>query len=317
MTKTGVLLMAYGTPRNMEEVEPYFTDIRGGRTPAPEAIAELKERYEKVGGHTPLLEITENTASRLQDFLSNNSQESKYSVYMGMKHWHPYIKKTIEKMYSDQVEKIITLTLAPHYSKMSIEEYYERVENALTACNWTPEVTNVQSWHGSPKFMNLISSRIKNEISQFENPQEVDVMFTAHSLPSRILEWNDPYPLEMSTSSQAIANSMGLDSYHFAYQSAGGTSVPWLGPDILDKIRELAETGKKSILVVPFGFICDHLEILFDIDLEAQELAKELNIELRRIRMPNATPEFIEVLGDIVLNGTGVVKKNSSDNPNE
>jgi ferrochelatase len=303
-TKTGILLMAYGTPRTLDEVEPYFRDIRGGRSPSPEAVAELTERYEQVGGKTPLLEITQDVADKLQERLNRGGGE--YQAYIGMKHWHPYIADTLSAIVDDGIDELVAITLAPHYSKMSIDGYRERLLKAMEPLDTPIPTRFVESWYEVPAFVSMMAARVRDALDKFETPlSDVEVVFSAHSLPSRILEWNDPYPTELRESAQLVANEVCLAGWRFSYQSAGQTGTPWLGPDILETVSEIAGEGKRGTLVVPIGFVCDHLEILFDIDIEAQELAGKLNIELRRTEMPNATAEFIEALASLVLDGDG------------
>lgn len=302
----GVLLMAYGTPRNLDEVEPYYRDILGGRSPSPEAVEELTERYRMVGGKTPLLEITRDVAELLGKRLNNGTGEDQWRVYIGMKHWFPYIAEAIGDIVEDGVDELVAIPLAPHYSKMSIAGYEQLVENGLQSQDSSPPTRFVESWHGNPRFIELIAQRVRDGLARFDvDASEVEIMFTAHSLPARILEYGDPYPQELMNSAGAVARAAEVESWRFAYQSAGMTGIPWLGPDILDSIEEVSSDGGKNILVVPFGFVCDHLEILFDVDIEAIEKAEELGVNLARIEMPNDSPEFIDTLYDLVTAGSG------------
>ena len=302
----GVLLMAYGTPRNLDEVEPYYRDIRGGRHPSPEAVEELTERYRKVGGKTPLLEITRAVADLLGERLNRDAADARWRVYIGMKHWHPYIAEAIEDIAADGVEELVALPLAPHYSRMSVAGYEKLVESALEKRDSRPPTRFIQSWRSNPTFIEFIARRVRDGLKKFDaDPSEVEVMFTAHSLPARILDYGDPYPTELMESAEAVAQAAQVERWRFAYQSAGMTGIPWLGPDILDAIEEIASEGKKNILVVPFGFVCDHLEILFDIDIEAIEKANELDVNLARIEMPNDSPGFIDTLYELVTVGAG------------
>ncbi len=299
--------MAYGTPRNLGEVEPYYRDILGGRIPSPEAVDELVERYRRVGGRTPLLEITRSVGNLLEERLNREGQDAPWRVYIGMKHWFPYIGESIDSIVSDGVDDLVALPLAPHYSKMSIAQYEEIVARSLEGVEAPPRTRFIESWHASPLYIELIARRINEVLGGIESeaPDDVEVLFTAHSLPERILEYGDPYPSELMESAAAVARAAEVDSWRFAYQSAGKSGAAWLGPDILDSIGEIAGEGRKHILVVPFGFVCDHLEILFDVDIEAVEEADSLGIGLTRIAMPNDSPDFIETLFDLVTAGTG------------
>ena len=301
----GALLMAYGTPRDLSEVEPYYRDIRGGRAPSPEAVAELTERYRMVGGKTPLLEITRSVADHLQERL-NRDADAEWRVYIGMKHWHPYIAEALDEIAADGVDQLVALPLAPHYSRMSIAGYEEIVERCLANLDSPPPTRFVESWRSNPLFIDFIARRVTDALARFDaDATEVEVLFTAHSLPAVILDYGDPYPTELTESAAAVAERANVESWRFAYQSAGKTAMPWLGPDILDSVEEIAQEGRKNILVVPFGFVCDHLEILFDVDIEAIEKADELGVNLKRIEMPNDAPEFIETLFNLITLGDG------------
>ena len=304
--RQGVLLMAYGTPRSLDEVEPYYRDIRGGRTPSPEAVAALTERYRSVGGKTPLLEITERVAGKLEARLNQGCADDPWRVYVGMKHWHPYIAETMDCIASDGIEELVGLPLAPHYSMLSIAGYEKLVRQALERLSEPPPTRFIQSWHASPGFVDLIARRIGDALRAMDaEPAEVEVVFSAHSLPARIVNSGDPYPDELMQSAAAVARAAGVQSWRFAYQSAGKTPTPWLGPDILEAIEAIAGEGRTQILSVPFGFVCDHLEILYDIDIEAMAKAAELGVKLARIEMPNDDPAFVEVLHDLVVSGAG------------
>lgn len=304
--RRGVLLMAYGTPRSLDEVEPYYRDIRRGRTPSPEAVAELRERYRRVGGQTPLLTYTRSVAGRLEARLNSQAAGDSWRVFVGMKHWHPYIAEAVEQIGAAGVRELTAIPLAPHYSKLSIGGYAERAREALGRLADPPLTTLIESWHAHPLFIGLIAERIRAAFGRIDAPAaEAAVVFTAHSLPAAIVEAGDPYPQELLESAAATAQAAGLKSWRFAYQSAGRTAMPWLGPDILELLEELAEEGRREILIVPFGFVCDHLEILYDIDIEAQERARGLGLKLARIAMPNDDPQFIDVLFDLARGGAG------------
>jgi ferrochelatase len=312
---TGVLLMAYGTPNTPDEIEPYYTDIRGGRKPSPELLAELTERYEVVGGRTPLLEISRAQADGLQRLL-DAEEPGAYRVYLGMKHWHPYIAAAIRQMRADGIERALAIALAPHYSRMSIGQYIERIEvaertiAAEVAARGEPapepmRFTYVESWAVEPVFVEALAGQVRAALRESFSEEEragVFTLFTAHSLPQRIKTWDDPYERELLATSRATAELLGLADgrWDFAFQSAGRTPEPWLGPDILDKIRELVARGERTLLVCPVGFIAEHLEIFYDIDVEAKQLAGELGIHLERIEMLNATPPLIEALAAVV-----------------
>lgn len=298
---TGVLLMAYGTPERPEQVEDYFTHIRGGRTPSPEAVERLRRRYERVGGRTPLLEITEKVCSSLERELNNRS-DVRYRVYAGMKHWHPYIGEVMPRIAADGINRVIAVALAPHFSRISIGGYHKAVDDSQAKLTNALSVTFVESWHLQPEFLDLIAALARTALAKFpaKERDKVVTVFSAHSLPQRIREWNDPYESQLLASSAAIAQRAGLVDWRFAWQSAGNTGEPWLGPDILDYLGTLHSEGVKSVLQVPIGFVSDHLEILYDLDIEARGKAGDLGMRYERTEMPNAMPEFIRTLAAVV-----------------
>jgi len=298
---TGILLLAYGSPDTPDDVEPYFRHIRGGRAPSPEAVAGLRRRYELIGGRTPLRPITTETAAALQATLDARAP-GEYRVYVAMKHWHPFIGDVIPRMAADGVRRVVAIVLAPHYSRMSIGSYRQYVEEAIARLDTPLELKFVESWHLEPSFVTLIAGRVREGLSAFPEGarDETCVLFTAHSLPVRIRTWNDPYEAQLLASAEAVVSEIGLRHWRFAWQSAGHTGEPWLGPDIVDYLETLHADGVRHVLSVPIGFVCDHLEVLYDIDHEAAEKAAALGITLRRTRMPNATPELVAMLDRLV-----------------
>jgi protoporphyrin/coproporphyrin ferrochelatase len=299
--------MAYGTPNSLDEIEPYYTDIRGGRKPSPENLHELIERYKRVGGRTPLLDITREQAMALQSQLGDD-----FCVYVGMKHWHPYIAETVGEIVRDGHRRIVALALAPHYSRFSIDGYILRLRDAIERVNGqhdrveiTPlDVTFVESWNVHPLFLRAVAEKMEAVRQAFglNDWEGIQVIFSAHSLPARILEGNDPYPGELEETCMGVAALVGLErrAWRFAYQSAGRTSEKWLGPDILETLDQIAAEGHRRVLIAPIGFVADHLEVLYDIDVECAERARVLGLELRRTESPNASPTFISALAAIV-----------------
>jgi len=280
-----VVLMAYGSPERLADVPAYYSDIRGGRPIRPELLEDLVERYRRLGidEGSPLNAITEETRAALEGELGD------VPVFTGMKHWTPRIAEAADAAVSAGADTVVGLVLAPHYSAMSIAGYRTQLEQALDG---RAELAFIDSWHDEPGFVELLAERVRGT--------EAHVVFTAHSLPARILEAGDPYKDQLLETSRLIAERAGLDDWSFSFQSESQTGEPWLGPDILDHLEELHERGITEVLVCPVGFVADHLEIRWDLDHEAAEKARELGLNFSRIEMPNADPAFIDVLAGLV-----------------
>jgi len=283
-----VILMAYGSPATAEDVAAYLVDIREGKPVSQQAIDELSERYRRIGGRSPLDEITEAQRAGLE-------RELGLPVYVGMKHWRPRIAEAVEAALSGGAETLVGLVLAPHYSRLSIAGYRERLENALQG---RAELVFVESWHDHEPFLDVLASRVRG----FDG----HVVFTAHSLPERILRDGDPYRDQLLETSRLVAERAGLADWSFAFQSASATGEPWLGPDILEELQTLAANGERRVLVCPVGFVSDHLEILWDLDIEAREKAAEVGLELERTESLNDDPEFVRALAGIVKKAVSV-----------
>lgn len=302
----GVLLMAYGTPEHLSDVEPFYRGILGGRSPNPESVINLTERYRTVGGRTPLLETTRSVAYLLEERLNRNGGNTAWRVYVGMKHWRPYIAESVERIAADGIEELVALPLAPHCSRMSTGGYRDALTQSVERAAPSLRVRFIESWHANPLFTAFIAQRTRDALARHgAAPADVEVLFTAHSLPAQILDEGDPYPVELAESAAAIAQAAGVASWRVAYQSAAKTGTSWLGPDILQSLEQIAGEGREDVLAVPFGFVCDHLEILFDIDIAAAEDAAGLGVRLTRIEMPNDSPDFVEALFDLVTTGAG------------
>ncbi|HEY2542905.1 MAG TPA: ferrochelatase [Gaiellaceae bacterium] len=278
-----VVLMAYGSPERLADVPAYYADIRGGRPVTPEHLEDLVERYRRLGieESSPLNAITEETRAALE-------RETGIPVYTGMKHWTPHIADAATSALASGADRVVGLVLAPHYSTLSIEGYRAQLAGAVDGAR----LVFVESWHLEPGFIALLADRVRGT--------EAHVVFTAHSLPARILDMGDPYKEQLLGTASAVAEAAGLRDWSFSFQSESPTGEPWLGPDILDHLEALYTQGVDDVLVCPVGFVSDHLEIRWDIDVEAQEKAEELGMSLERIEMPNADPAFVHVLAQIV-----------------
>jgi ferrochelatase len=288
--KSAVVLMAYGSPERLSDVPAYYADIRGGRPVAPEHLADLVERYRRLGieDSSPLNAITEQTRAALETELG-------LPVFTGMKHWQPRISDAAEAALTSGAEQIVGLVLAPHYSALSIAGYRVQLETALAG---RAELRFVESWHDEPGFAELLADRVRGT--------DAHVVFTAHSLPARILGLGDPYKDQLVETSRLVAESAGLREWSFSFQSESPTGEPWLGPDILDHLESLRRQGVERVLACPVGFVSDHLEIRWDLDVEAQEKAAELGLRFERIELPNADPAFVRTLAGIVKRALSV-----------
>ena len=283
--KPAVVLMAYGSPSDLADIRPYLEDIRSGRPVSDEAVEELTERYRRIGG-SPLDVVTEATRARL-------ARELGLPVYVGMKHWTPRIAQAVDRAVEGGGDPIVGLVLAPHYSALSIGKYREQLEEAVGE---RAELRFVDSWGAEPTFVEVLENRVRDS----RTGDGTHVVFTAHSLPARILDDGDPYQDQLLETASLVAGAAGIGNWSFSYQSESPTGEPWLGPDILDHLTELRRRGVTDVLVCPVGFVADHLEIRWDIDTEAVQRAEELGLRLRRIEMPNADPAFVRVLAGLV-----------------
>ena len=273
--------MAYGSPSRIEDVPAYLEDIRGGRPVSRAAVDDLVSRYERIGA-SPLNEITERQRAGLE-------RELGLPVHTGMKHWRPRIAEAATQVLADGARRVVGLVLAPHYSRLSVGGYRDRLAAALDG---RAALDMIESWHDWPPYLDVVAGRIHGDRGH--------VVFTAHSLPARILAEGDPYRDQLLETSRLVAERAAVAEWSFAFQSASETGEPWLGPDILDHLEELHGQGETRVLLAPIGFVCDHLEILWDLDVEAREKARELGLDLDRIPSLNDDPAFIAALAALV-----------------
>jgi protoporphyrin/coproporphyrin ferrochelatase len=307
--------MAYGTADGPDDIERYYTDIRGGRPPSPEHLEELRDRYAAIGDRFPLLEITRRQAEGLQDTL-NAREPGPFRAYIGMKHSPPWIADAVADMRADGIRRAVGIVMAPHWSAMSIPTYQERVEAALGEAE-APLFTFVRSYHDHPAFIRLLVERLHDALATLPSSvrDEALVVFTAHSLPVRtahdgafrclscadgVCAASCRYLDGLRETADLVAGAAGLGSWTIAWQSAGRTADPWWGPGVEDVIRELGGSATPGVVVCSAGFVADHLEILFDLDVEARAIAERAGIAFARTEMPNADPAFVAMLADVV-----------------
>jgi ferrochelatase len=285
--------MAYGTPERIEDVEPYYTHIRRGSPPPAELLTALVSRYEAVGGPTALNRITRDQAEGLTRALAARGHD--VPVYTGFKHVAPFVGETVRRMAADGIDRAVGLVLAPHYSLRSIAEYMRYAEEARPP---GLELDVIPSWHDHAGLVAFLSRRLREAIGRTGGSPSV--VFTAHSVPARVIELGDRYPQQLDETCELVAARAGVESWEFAFQSAGRTADPWLGPDVIEVIESIADRGVRSIVVQSIGFVADHLEILYDLDIEARHAAESRGMTFTRAAMPNDDPEFVAVLADVV-----------------
>lgn len=301
----GVLLMAYGSPSGPEDLESFYTSVRRGRPPSPEMLRELGERYRAIGGRSPLPEITRRQAAALQARLDGDAP-GRFHVYAGMRHSPPFIADTVAAMADGGITAGVGLALAPHYSRLGAGAYIAAAEAARER---TPMLSlrYVERWGEHPRFLDAVADRLRDALATL--PEEVrraaPVVFTAHSLPEQALAGGDPYTKELHRTCQGIADRSGIQEWILAYQSGARTAEPWLGPDVREVLRHLGGSGARAVVVCPVGFVSDHLEVLYDIDIECGTLAASAGLRLVRAASLNDCPLLIEALADLVGKAAG------------
>jgi len=301
---TGVLVMAYGTPRDRDDIEAYYTDIRRGRPPTPEQLADLTRRYDALlanapsgasGGSFPLREITERQRDMLARALDGISPGD-YVVAIGTRHSTPSIAEGVRALVNEGATRIVGVVLAPHYSRMSIGAYAELATKAAAELDVDIEV--IESWHVLPAYITFLADAVRAALAHV--PAGSEVVFTAHSLPQRILDTGDPYPQQLAETAETVAAQAGLATWSIGWQSAGRTPEPWLGPDVLDIIRDRAAAAAAGLVVCPCGFVADHLEVGYDLDIEATALARQLGLPFARTATMGVDPDVIGALAQLV-----------------
>jgi protoporphyrin/coproporphyrin ferrochelatase len=305
MTKKrmGLLVMAYGTPYSLDDLIPYYTHIRHGRKPTPELIEDLRNRYEAIGGISPLARITLDQAEKLEEHLNQIQDEIEFKMYLGLKHIEPFIEDAVKKMYEEGIEEAVSLVLAPHFSTFSVKSYNGRAVEEAEKLGGL-KIKTIESWYKEPKFISYWADKIKEIFDQMPKTEKEQAVLivSAHSLPEKILQFGDPYPSQLKETAELIAKQAGIENFEIGWQSAGNTPEPWIGPDVQDLTRELFNQNHyKSFVFAPVGFVCDHLEVLYDNDIECKTVTDQLGVKYYRPEMPNAKGEFIDCLATVIL----------------
>ena len=299
--RTGVLVMAHGTPSTLDQVEAFYTSIRRGRPPTGEQLADLRRRYTAIGGTSPLAARTRAQVAALAARL-DAEVPGRYVVRFGAKHTAPSIEEAATDLATAGPERVVGLVLAPHRSSLGSEEYLARAGRALASAPGAPPLLPVRQWHDRPGFAELWAARVRAALAGMDVPAggQVEVVFTAHSLPQRTVAEGDPYTDQVAASAAAAAAAAGVAHWRVAWQSAGRTADPWIGPDLLTLLRQLAESGTAGVVVCPLGFVADHLEVLYDLDIEARSVAEGWGLRFARAASLNDDPGLIAVLADAV-----------------
>lgn len=293
--RQAVLLLAHGAPERLEDVEPYLSLVRGGRPLPPHIVQEIKRRYAAMGGSSPLTARTLEQARSLEKRLAAEGFDAR--VYVGMRNWRPFIRETLAEMQAGGVQRIVALCLTPQYSKLSVGLYFRRVQEAKSELGFEADIVWTKSFHDHPLLIEAFHEKLAPLVAQQK------VLFTAHSLPGKVLESADAYDTEAKATARAVAARAGLDGWDFAYQSQGLTDEQWLGPTVESMIDRYQREGVRELLLAPIGFVCDHLEILYDVDIRFQQYARERGILLRRPESLNNSPTFIAALADVARVG--------------
>lgn len=301
--KVGLLIMAYGTPYEQSDIKRYYTHIRNGREPSQEALDDLTEKYEAIGGVSPMAKITKQQVEAISAQLNELQDDIQFEPFIGLKHIEPFIEDAVDSIREAGIEHIVSLVLAPHYSSLSIKGYNKRAKEAADKYDIT--ISSVESWYTEEGFIEYWAKSIKAEYAKMTEDEQKNAitLFSAHSLPTNILKINDPYVDQLKETAKLIAKKANITNYEVAWQSEGNTRVEWLGPDVCDVTKKLYnEDGYRTFVYAPVGFVSDHLEVLYDNDIECKEVCDELNANYYRPEMPNTDALFIETLAKVVLN---------------
>ncbi|EPP68683.1 ferrochelatase [Staphylococcus epidermidis] len=301
MTKTiGLLVMAYGTPYKESDIEPYYTDIRRGKKPTEEELQDLKDRYEFIGGLSPLAGTTDCQADALLDALNKERDDVNFKLYLGLKHISPYIEEAVEQMHNDGIKEAVTVVLAPHYSSFSVGSYDQRAQEK--ADEYGILLTHIKHYYQQPKFIKYWTEKINETLEQIPSQEhdETVLVVSAHSLPKGLIERNnDPYPHELHETAEILKQESNIIHVAEGWQSEGNTGTPWLGPDVQDLTRDLyKEHQYKNFIYTPVGFVCEHLEVLYDNDYECKVVCDDIGVNYYRPEMPNTHPLFIGAIVD-------------------
>jgi len=294
----GVLLMAYGGPNSLEEIPGYLADIRSGRPTTPAVLEEITNNYRQIGGKSPLLAFTQ----QQMDAVAAKLDPRYFRCYLGMRHWAPWIEDVVGQMLEDGIRQAVSIVLAPHYSKLSVAKYQAKIADGLEMYRGHIDFEHITDYHTADGLIQALANRVQMGLERWPEAEreKVHLILSAHSLPVRIIKMGDPYDEQLRETARLVAERAGLPDarWSWSYQSAGRSPEPWLGPQLQEHIPALAEQGIRDMISIPVGFVSDHVEILYDIDIQAQEVARELGVRLERPPALNDDPLFIDTLAD-------------------
>jgi ferrochelatase len=297
--------MAYGGPNSLDELPGYLADIRKGRPTTPAVLEQITNNYRQIGGRSPLLGITTRQVEAVSAVLNPPDEPGRYKCYLGVRHWAPWIEETVRDMLDDGITHAVSLLFAPHYSQLNVAKYREKIDAGLEMFRGHIAFEHIESYHTAPKYIQALANRVQEGLDRWPEDEQdaVHVVFSAHSLPIRILKTGDPYDAQLRETAQLVAGQAGLavERWSWSYQSAGRTPEPWLGPQLQDHLVDLAERGVRNVMSFPVGFVSDHVEILFGIDIQAQQVARTHGIRLERPPALNTDPLFIAALAELVV----------------
>lgn len=299
----GLLVMAYGTPYKEEDIERYYTHIRHGRKPSQEHIDDLTERYRAIGGISPLAKMTKAQAEALCARLNEVQDEVEYKLFIGLKHIEPFVEDAVEAMVNEGITEAVSIVLAPHFSTFSIKSYNGRAKEAAEKLGGTLNITSVEAWYDEPKFIEFWKQAVNGELVKMteEERKTACLIVSNHSLPEKIKLAGDPYEEQLIETARLIEAASNIENVEIGWQSAGQTPEPWLGPDVQDLTKELFEQkGYKSFIYTPVGFVTEHLEVLYDNDIECKVVCDEIGANYYRPTMPNTHPLFIDAMVDAI-----------------
>lgn len=307
MGATAVLLMAHGAVDSPEDVRPYLEGIFKGRPVSEELVREIQERYQAIGGKSPLLDITKRQAKGLEEALRASGSKESFKVYVGMRNWKPWIRDAVRRIKADQPDRLAAVCLTPYASSFSTGLYFEHLEREMKDLKYAPELVKIPSWNEHPLLIQAFTEKVASAWKRLpDGGRGAEAVFSAHSLPSRVLQNGDPYPHQFRSTAEKVAVSAGIGQFRLAYQSRSPSQEPWLGPDVQEVLELLSRQGAKNVLLAPIGFISDHMETLYDDDILYRKIAESKGLRFERATSLNDSPLLAQALASVVLGNLSI-----------